>query len=118
MSFRQSREGKEFEIVIPRASLSKDNSFGCSEYRAICAAMLDVISPEMRVEDTCELDPFAFRYAKAVYQRALLSALPLAIPEIDELESLNGQRLDLNRSLAIASPFPTSAEKFERIFAE
>lgn len=30
-----------------------------SNVRNVDAAMLDVISPEVRVEDTCELNPFA-----------------------------------------------------------
>lgn len=92
MSFLQ-RDGREKSYRNPsRARLSKDDSFGYSEYRAICAA-LDVISLEMRVEDTCELNPSA-RHTSGTrksyinvrgvsYRRSPFRVLPLAMLEID-----------------------------------
>lgn len=61
----------------------------------------------MRVEDTYELNPFVMRRTcfdmwepciNVDFSR-FFAALPFVIPEIDELESLNCQRLDLNWSL-------------------
>lgn len=123
---RKSNRKEEFEIVIPRASLSKDDSFGCSEYWAICAAMFDVISPEMRVEDTCELNLFVMRRTRFDTRKPCINIhfyrhtppfLPLQFLRSTSLESF---KWSTSRSKSIFLdylPFPISIGKFERIFA-